>query len=65
MGQARQEDGAALGLYWPATQAVQRPSFEVEPVKEVAFLVESLLKPMPMAQVGVSMVWHSVGLEGM
>ena len=53
-----------MGLYWPAVQAVQRPSFEVEPVKEVAFLAESLLKPMPMAQVGVSMVWHSVGLEG-
>ena len=28
-------------------------------------MAEVLWKPMPMAQVGVFMVWHSVGLEGM
>ena len=54
-----------MGLYWPAVQAVHVPSFNVEPFKVVESLAEVLWKPMPMAQVGVSMVWHSVGLEGM
>ena len=53
-----------MGLYWPAVQAVHVPSFNVEPFKVVESLAEALWKPMPMAQVGVSMVWHSVGLEG-
>ena len=44
----------------PAPSAVAALAYAV-----VASLAEVLWKPMPMAQVGVFMVWHSVGLEGM
>ncbi len=46
-------------------QGVHVPSSKVEPLKVVESLAEVLSKPMPTAQVGVFMVWHSVGLERM
>ena len=45
-------------------QGVHAPSFKVEPFKVVESFAEVLWKPMPTAQVEVSMVWHSVGSEG-
>ena len=47
-----------VGLYLPGTQVVQIPSFNVDPANVVVSTAEALLKPTPIEQVALVMLWH-------
>ena len=52
--------GVDVFLYWPGTQGVQLPSFDVDPSKVAGFFAEGLWKPLPAGQVMLVMFLHSV-----
>ena len=58
MGHERQKEGVEVGLYLPGVQAVQTPSFNVDPANVVASTAEALLKPTPIEQVALVMLRH-------